>query len=218
MKRKNWYRRMAGLGLAGFLVGAMAQATAPALAAPPPGPLDSKGELAVKEADPEELFATLGKLMGAEVVLEPGLTGSKVSIELHNVRVRTILDALCESVGCQWSLDSSAKPAKLRVKPGPAESRPERLDPLGKHALPKEPIDLRVADADVQEVLHTFGQILGGKAIVDPALQGKVSLNLENTPLDQALNAVCAAAGCDWSYDAAARVLRVTPLPSIRKK
>lgn len=214
MKRKSWYGRMAGLGLVGFLLGAMAQATAPALAAPPAGPLDSKGELAVKEADPEELFETLGKLIGAEVVLEPGLTG-KVSIELHNVRVRTILDALCESVGCQWTLDSLARPPKLRVTPGPAEPRP---DPLGKHAFPKDRIDLRVTDADVQEVLRTFGQILGGKAIVDPAIQGKVSLDLQDTPLDQALNAVCAAAGCDWSYDAAARVLRVTPLPHIKRK
>jgi hypothetical protein len=200
----------------GFLLGTGASQV---LAAPPPGPLDSKVELAVKEADPEELFATLGKLMGAEVVLEHGLTGpmtSKVSIELHNVTVRTILNALCESAGCQWSLDSSAKPPKLRVTPGLPEPRP---DPWGKHALPKDPIDLRVMDANVQEVLQTFGQILGGKAIVDPAIQGKVSLNLENTPLDQALNAVCAAAGCDWSYDADKRVLRVTPLPpGIRKK
>jgi type II secretory pathway component GspD/PulD (secretin) len=213
MKRKNWYRRMAGLGLMGFLVGAMAQTTAPALAAPP-GLLDSKVELAVKEANPEELFETLGKLMGAEVVLEPGLTG-KVSIELHNVRVRTILDALCESVGCQWTLDSLARPPKLRVTPGRTEPRP---DPLGKHALPKEPIDLRVTDAEVQDLLQTFGQILGGKAVVDPAIQGKVSLDLQDTPLDLALNAVCMAAGCDWSYDAAARVLRVTPLPHIKRK
>lgn len=213
-KKSSWYRRIAGLGLAWFLVGAMAQATPAAVAAPPPGPLDSKVELAVKEADPEELFTTIGKLMGAEVVLEPGLTG-KVSIELHNVRVRTILDALCESVGCQWTFDSLARPPKLRVMPGPAEPR---LDPLGKHALPKDPIDLRVTDADVQDLLRTFGQILGAKAIVDPAIQGKVSVDLQDTPLDQALNVVCMAAGCDWSYDAAARVLRVTPLPHIKRK
>lgn len=213
MKKKSWYRRMAGFGLVGFLVGSLAQATAPALAAPP-GPLDSKIELAVKEADPAELFTTLGKLMSAEVVLEPGLTG-KVSIELHNVRVRTILDALCESVGCQWTFDSLARPPKLRVTPGPAEPRP---DPLGKHALSKDPIDLRVTDSEVQEILQTFGELLGGKVIVDPAIQGKVSLDLQDTPLDQALNAVCAAAGCDWSYDAAARVLRVSLLPHGRRK
>ena len=218
MKKKSWFRRMAGLGRVGFLLGAMAQATAAAMAAPPPGPLDSKIELAVTEANPEELFATLGKLMGAEVVLEPGLTGtmaSKVSIELHNVRVRTILDALCESVGCQWALDSSAKPPKLRVTPGPVELRP---DSLGKHALPKEPIDLRVTDAEVQDVLRTFGQILGGKAIIDPAIKGTVSLDLQDTPCDEALSAVCTVARCDWTYDAAARVLRVTSLSNVKRK
>jgi type II secretory pathway component GspD/PulD (secretin) len=118
-------------------------------------------------------------------------------------------------VGCQWTFDSLARPPKLRVTPGAAEPRP---DPLGKQALPKDPIDLKVTEANVQEVLQTFGQILGCKAIVDPAIQGKVSLELENTPVGQALSAVCAAAGCDWSYDAAARVLRVTPLPPIKRK
>ncbi len=34
---------------------------------------------------------------------------------------------------------------------------------------------------------------------------------------DEALTAVCAAAGCDWSYDADKRVLRVTPRP-LKKK
>ena len=201
MKKKSLYRGLAGLGLAGFLL------ATPAMAAPP-GPLDSRIELAVTEADPAELFASIGKMMSSEVVVEAGLVG-KVSIELHNVRVRTILDALCESVGCQWTLDSLARPPKLRVMPGPAEPRP---DPLGKQAVSKDPIDLRITEANVQEVLQTFGEILGAKAIVDPAIQGKLSLDLEDTPVDQALSAVCAAAGCDWSYDAAAKVLRVTPL------
>ena len=72
--------------------------------------------------------------------------------------------------------------------------------------------DSKIREANVQEVLQTFGAILSAKVIVDPAIQGKISLELENTPVDQALTSVCAAAGCDWSYDAAAKVLRVTPL------
>lgn len=59
-------------------------------------------------------------------------------------------------------------------------------------------------------VLRTFGQLLGARTVVDPEIQGKVSLDLEDTPWDEALNAVCAAARCDWSYDAVAHVLRVT--------
>lgn len=195
------------LGLAGFLLGASA------FAAPPPGPLDAKVEMVVKEADPAELFSTLAKMVGAELALEPGLTG-KISLELHHVSVRTILDAVAESTGCRWTFDGSTKPPRLRVIPGPAEPRPE---PLAKRGFPKEPIDLRVTGADVQDVLRTFGEILGGTAVVDPAIQGKVSLNLENTPCDEALTAVCAAVGCDWSYDAGKRVLRVTPLPQKKK-
>jgi type II secretory pathway component HofQ len=77
-----------------------------------------------------------------------------------------------------------------------------------KPAAEGEPIDLRVTNADARDVLKTFGEILGVKA-VDPAIQGKATFNLEGTPWNQALDAVCATAGCDWSLEGG--VLRVTP-------
>jgi type II secretory pathway component HofQ len=76
------------------------------------------------------------------------------------------------------------------------------------------PIDLRVTNADVREVLQTFGEIVGAKAMVDPAIQGTATFTLENTPWNKALDAVCATAGCEWSLDGGVLdggVLRVTP-------
>jgi type II secretory pathway component GspD/PulD (secretin) len=204
MKRKNAHHKMS-LGLAGLLL--MLEGTV-AFAAPEPAtsPLDQKAELAVTKADPEELFTTLGKMMGVEAEVDPGVTG-KVSVELHNVRVRTLLDAVCESVGCRWTMDSAG--TKLRVVPD-RSAPPRAASCCGKDTAPKEPIDLKVIKADVQDLLKTFGQIMGAKVILDPAVKGKISLNLENTPVDKALDAVCSAAGCDWTYDAESHVLRVT--------
>ncbi len=135
-------------------------------------------------------------------VVDPALR-EPVSIELHNVRARTMLDTICESIGCRWSLEPG-NPPKLRVTAAPASggsgSKPTDLD---------EPIDLKVTDAPTQDVLKTFAQILGAKAAVDPAIKGTVTFNLEATPSRQALDAVCASAGCEWSLDGG--VLRVTP-------
>jgi type II secretory pathway component GspD/PulD (secretin) len=211
MKRKSAYHKMS-LGLAGLLLmllGRTAAFAEPALASTM-SPLDQKAELAVTKADPGELFATLGKMMGVEAEVDPGVSG-KVSVELHNVRVRTLLDAVCESVGCRWTMDSSG--TKLRVVPDPT-AMPKSAPCCGKDTAPKDPIDLKVNKADAQELLNTFGQIMGAKVILDPAIKGKISLILENTPVDKALNAVCSAAGCDWTYDAESRVLRVTAQPT----
>jgi type II secretory pathway component GspD/PulD (secretin) len=208
MKRKSAYHKMS-LGLAGLLL-MLGGKVAFAAPAPATSPLDQKAELAVTKADPGELFATLGKMMGVEAEVDPGVSG-KVSVELHNVRVRTLLDAVCESVGCRWTMDSSG--TKLRVVPDPMAA-PKAAFCCGKDTAPKDPIDLKVVKADAQELLNTFGQIMGAKVILDPAIKGKISLTLENTPVDEALNAVCQAAGCDWTYDAESRVLRVTAQPT----
>jgi type II secretory pathway component GspD/PulD (secretin) len=197
MRRNDWIRRL-GFGLAGLLLSAAA-----AFAAPAANPLDQKVEMVLKDTGAEDLFRTLARMTGVEAEVAPGVRG-KVSIELHNVRVRTLLDAVCESIGCRWTLDSG----KLRVTPGPAEARGS-----GKPTAPKDPIDLKVTGADVHDLLNTFAQIMSAKAVIDEAVKGTVSLNLENTPCDQALDAVCMAAGCDWSYDADKRVLRVVPKP-----
>jgi len=204
MKRKDGYRKLA---LAGSFL--MLLAGTAAFAEPAASPLDQKAELAVTQANPGELFATLGKMMGVEAEVDPGVSG-KVSVELHNVRVRTLLDTVCESIGCRWTLDSSGK---LRVVPDPS-APPKAASCCGKNTAPKDPIDLRVEKADAQELLRTFGQIMGAKVILDPAVKGKISLTLENTPVDMALNAVCSAAGCDWTYDAENHVLRVTAQPT----
>lgn len=73
------------------------------------------------------------------------------------------------------------------------------------------PIDLKVTDASVREILETVAQLLSAKASVDSAVGGKVSLDLDDRPLREALDAVCDAAKCTWSFDADRGVLSVKP-------
>ena len=166
-------------------------------------PLDTRISMAVRDAAADDTFRTFAKLMGTEAVVDPALKG-KVTVELKNVRVRTLLDAVCESIGCRWDLQPG-NPPKLRVYALPA-GNPASAAKAG----PKEPLDLRVTKAKGQEILKTFGQILSAEVELDPSIDGTVTLDLENTPWDQALDAVCAALGCNWELvESPARVLKV---------
>jgi len=190
--KKTWM--MIGLALAWL-------PAAGALAAE--SPLDTRINMGVRDAPADDTFRTFAKLMSAEAVVDPALKG-KVTVELKNVRVRTLLDAVCESIGCRWELQPG-NPPKLRVSALPTGNPP----PAAKVG-PKEPLDLKVTGADGKDVLKTFGQILSAEVVLDPAIAGTVTLDLENTPWDQALDAVCAALGCNWELiEAPKRVLKV---------
>lgn len=167
-------------------------------------PLDERVNMAVRDADAADTFRTFAKLVNAEPVVSPELKG-KVTVELQNVRVRTLLDAVCESIGCRWEL-AAGNPPKLRVSPAPvtAQSTP-RVEG-------KEPLDLKVTDAKAREVLGVFAQILGAEPDIAPAISGTVTFDLQKTPWDEALDAVCEQLNCEWKLTEGARkVLRVTP-------
>jgi len=170
-------------------------------------PLDARINIALREATPEDTFRSFAKVLNAEVEVAPSVK-TKVTVELRNVRVRTLLDAICESISCRWELQPGAppNPPKLQVWPAPPgrEKAPVRT-------VVDEPIDLRVTNADGRDVLKTFGEILSAKVEVDPAIAGTLSLDLEAAPCGQALDKVCLALGCDWVLlEGPPRSLRVT--------
>jgi type II secretory pathway component GspD/PulD (secretin) len=201
MKRTVW-KRSAAVCILSSLLGAGA-----ALAAG--NPLDERVNLSLVDAEPEETFRAFGQMMGVEVVVDPGVTG-KVTVTLQKVRVRTLLDAVCESIGCRWDLEDK----KLRV----TSTSTDKPAPVIREALDSA-IDLKVTKADARELLQTFGQIMGVEVSLDPAITGKVSLELEKTPVRQALDTVCLSLGCDWemSDGGGKMTLKVTAKPKRAK-
>jgi len=117
-----------------------------------------------------------------------------------------VLDAVCESIGCRWDV-TAGSPAKLHIRPL-AEGTARKKTAL------EEPIDLKVTGANVLEVLQVFGQIMSADVEIDPRLTGgKVTFELDNVPCGQALDKVCASAGCTWKLvdlEGKKPVLRIT--------
>ena len=79
-----------------------------------------------------------------------------------------------------------------------------------------EPIDLKVTNADVTEVLRTFAQISGLNIIIQPGVQGAVTAELENVPWDQALEQILKINGL--GYEVEGNVMRIAPVAVLRQE
>ena len=79
-----------------------------------------------------------------------------------------------------------------------------------------EPIDLKVTNADVTEVIRTFAQISGLNVLVQPGVQGAVTAELENVPWDQALEQILKINGL--GYEVEGNVMRIAPVSVLRQE
>jgi len=79
-----------------------------------------------------------------------------------------------------------------------------------------EPIDLKVTNADVTDVLRTFAQISGLNVIVQPGVRGVVTAELENVPWDQALEQILKINGLDYELDG--NVMRIAPSDTLQRE
>jgi type IV pilus assembly protein PilQ len=79
-----------------------------------------------------------------------------------------------------------------------------------------EPISLSLKDADVKDVLRVFHDISKMNIVVHPSVQGKVTVDLENVPWDQAMDIILKNNGLDYIYEN--NVIWVAPAPEIARK
>jgi type IV pilus assembly protein PilQ len=107
--------------------------------------------------------------------------------------------------------------ADLGRKQGPSTSEKLGTD-LGaeQHAYTGEPIDLKVTNADVTEVLRTFAQISGLNIVVQPGVSGTVTAELENVPWDQAFEEVLKIN--NLGYEREGNVIRIAPNGILRQE
>jgi type II secretory pathway component GspD/PulD (secretin) len=73
--------------------------------------------------------------------------------------------------------------------PGPAHPPETSLD---------QRIDIALQEADVSQVLASFGEIFGGEVEVDPEVRGEVTMELHHVRAATVLTAVCESVGCQW--------------------
>ncbi len=86
----------------------------------------------------------------------------------------------------------------------------------GERVYVGEPIDLKVTNSDVTDVLRTFAQISGLNIVIQPGVQGTVTAELENVPWDQALEQVLKINGL--GYELEGNVMRIAPTSVLRQE
>jgi hypothetical protein len=179
----------------GYLVVAALVLAVPAAGATSKG-LDEELNLdVVKASGTFDLFA---QIAGLEPAVDPAIAERKLTLRIEKVRVRTALDAACDSLECRWRVEGGKLivEAKPRTPPKPAVEKSAQLD---------EPIDLKVTKARAADVLRTFGEILSVEVDIEDAVGGDLTLDLEATPVRAALDAVCKKLSCRWHIEEGAR-------------
>jgi type IV pilus assembly protein PilQ len=108
-------------------------------------------------------------------------------------------------------------PADLGRKAGATTGEKLGQDVSGEQkAYTGEPIDLKVTNADVTEVLRTFAQISGLNIVVQPGVTGTVTAELENVPWDQAFEEVLKIN--NLGYEREGNVIRIAPNDVLKRE
>ncbi|HEX3525975.1 MAG TPA: type IV pilus secretin PilQ [Thermoanaerobaculia bacterium] len=111
---------------------------------------------------------------------------------------------------------SKEVPATGTTAPAPLDSFQPQAMGSGEKTYTGEPIDLKVTNADVTEVLRTFAQISGLNIIVQPGVSGTVTAELDNVPWDQALEQVLKINALSYELDG--NVMRIAPVSILKQE
>lgn len=102
---------------------------------------------------------------------------------------------------------------------GRMDCRVRFLEPAGLPDSPEftgEPINIRLQDALLRDVLATFSKLLEMEIIIDPSVSGKVSVDLREVPWDQALDLILRINSLGWEREGG--TLRVAPLEKMSRQ
>jgi len=114
--------------------------------------------------------------------------------------------------------DTSAKSAggKTLIAGGVPLSFKEKTITGGETKYSGQPISLSLKDADIKDVLRMFHDISKMNIVVHPAVRGKVTVDLNKVPWDQAMDIILKNNGLDYIYEN--NVIWVAPAAEIARK
>ncbi len=150
--------------------------------------------LKLKNSSAREAFSALAKLQELELEIDPRVEG-ELTISFERVTPDTVMDALCENIGCAWR--RQVDPAVISVS---KTATPPRLD--GQQTASErlgETISIDLKEADVREVLSSLALVLEAEAELPEEVRGAVTLKLEEAAIGEALDVVCEQVFLRWS-------------------
>jgi hypothetical protein len=179
---------------------------APAAPASAQDALAKKVTLDVNAASPASVFKAVASASGASftVTVDPAVT-EPVDISVRNVSVKTALNAICESIGCQWTFSGNVLVVKpltsfaigvvqhdVRVAAVDRDKASARAQVVLNALKQKLPADLRFENAPLGEVSKRLSEVLRMNVQLgckDPGVQ-TLTMDFSNLTLQAALQAI----------------------------
>jgi hypothetical protein len=87
------------------------------------------------------------------------------------------------------------------------ETSAAKYTPKSSSSPAAQPISVEFKDADLRDIIHTFGELTNLETKVDADVNGKVTVELHEVPWDQALQRILFDNGCE--YEVAGSTLNV---------
>ena len=158
-------------------------------------PLEMRVSVQYNNSDAAEMLRVLAKAAGLEVEV-PSTTLQRVTITLTNVRLRTALDAICDTAACSWRLDGTI----LKVAPAGTANTTAQLPPT---------ISIEADQVAVKEVFRAIGAVLGVPVTVEGSVEAPpLTVKFTNASTQTVLDFMCKNAGCTWTYNGASLIVR----------
>ncbi len=157
--------------------------------------------LDLKHASLVETLQSFAGISGSRIDVDPEIKGS-VTMALESTPWRQVLDRLCTDHRLNCEL-LSGEPPVLRVR--------STLEAMGAAAWAgyAQGINMSLKNADLRQTLQAFGVISGIDVIVDDAVTGSLTIEVQDTPWTVVLEEACNLSGCRIEWGASA--VRILP-------
>jgi hypothetical protein len=162
---------------------------------PAAAPLDMRVSVQYVNTKAADILPVLAKAAGLTVEV-PSADLKLVTLTLTNVRLRTALDAICDTAACSWRLEGTT----IKVTPS-GTSAASSLPPL---------VSLALEEVAVADVFRALGAAVGVQVVIEGRIERPpVTVKFTNAQTSAVLDHLCKTAGCTWEFDNGSRQLRV---------
>jgi type II secretory pathway component GspD/PulD (secretin) len=142
-----------------------------------------------------DLVGRLASTAGFRLAIIGQPKGS-VSLVMEGAKALTVLSAICESgQGCHYRIGEDVVQVVATDKP------PTTLDQL--EDMLDETMNLHLREANGLDVFRVFSQLTNLDIVIDPGINGTVTMELTDVSSTAALDEICRQVGCTWSIEVA---------------
>jgi TonB family protein len=152
-------------------------------------------DISFKDADIKDVLRVFSQMVKINIVVDPGVDGS-VSCRLKKVPWEHALSLVLQVNG----LDMIRKGNVIRIVKASPESVKLKKNLEGK-TYNGHPINLNFKDAELKQILRIIATIADAAFKMEPGVDGRVSINVNQVPWDQSLDLITQLNGLGWKLE-----------------